>query len=150
METLSPISKRISLLLRKSHKRPHLSVGYFTKKMGICQGLFLAGTVPRTGTFVLFYLLIHCRLCRLPVAPAKLSARCSARDLGQHRTIRREPVARDFSSAESLENRGILGVFPVFQTARMGEKTRHPAADAFVRCCLSCPWLLTLSVFHEA
>ena len=81
METLSPISKRISLLLRKSHKRPHLSVGYFTKKMGICQGLFLAGTGPRTGTFVLFYLLIHCRLCRLPVAPAKLSARCSARDL---------------------------------------------------------------------
>ena len=47
METLPPISKRISLLLRKSHKRPHLSVGYFTKKMGICQGLFLAGTVPR-------------------------------------------------------------------------------------------------------
>ena len=50
-------------------------------------------------------------------------------DLRQHRTIRQEPVARDFSSAESLENRGILGVFPVFQTARMGEKTRHPAAD---------------------
>ena len=96
----------------------------------------MPGTVPRPDTFVLFYLLIHCRLCRLPVAPAKLSARCSARDLGQHRTIRREPVARDFSSAESLENRGILGVFPVFQTVRMGEKTRHPAADAFVRCCL--------------
>ncbi|MDY4490042.1 MAG: hypothetical protein SPE19_05890, partial [Candidatus Faecousia sp.] len=48
-----------------------------------------------------------------------------------------EPVARDFSSAESLENRGILGVFPVFHTARMGEKTRHPAADAIVRCCLN-------------
>ena len=57
--------------------------------------------------------------------------------LRQHRTIRQEPVARDFSSAESLENRGILGVFPVFQTARMGEKTRHPAADAIVRCCLN-------------
>lgn len=46
METLSPISKRISLLLRKSHKRPHLSVGYFTKKKGVCQGLFLAGHSP--------------------------------------------------------------------------------------------------------
>ena len=61
METLSPISIRISLLLRKSHKRPHLSVGYFTKKKGVCQGLFLAGhsppfflpgTVPRPGSFV--------------------------------------------------------------------------------------------------
>ena len=51
METLSPISKRISLLLRKSHKRPHLSVGYFTKKMGICQGLFLAGHSPPPGHF---------------------------------------------------------------------------------------------------
>ena len=60
-----------------------------------------------------------------------------SRELGQHRTIRQEPVAWDFSSAESLENRGILGVFPVFQTARMGEKTRHPAADAIVRCALS-------------
>ena len=59
------------------------------------------------------------------------------RFLRQHRTIRQEPVARDFSSAESLENRGILGVFPVFHTARMGEKTRHPAADAIVRCCLN-------------
>ena len=55
--------------------------------------------------------------------------------LGQHRTIRQEPGARDFFSAEPLENRGILGVFPVFQTARMGETTRHPAADAIVRCC---------------
>ena len=53
----------------------------------------------------------------------------STTKLRQHRTIRQEPVAWDFSSAESLENRGILGVFPVFQTARMGEKTRHPAAD---------------------
>ena len=59
------------------------------------------------------------------------------RFLRQHRTIRQEPVARDFSSAESLENRGILGVFPVFHTARMGEKARHPAADAIVRCCLN-------------
>ena len=42
--------------------------------------------------------------------------------LRQHRAIRQEPAARDFSSAERLENRGILGVFPVFQTARMGER----------------------------
>ena len=56
--------------------------------------------------------------------------------LRQHRTIRQEPEARDFPSAESLENRGILGAFPVFQTARMGEKSRHPAADAIARCCL--------------
>ena len=57
--------------------------------------------------------------------------------LRQRSTIRQEPVARDFSSAESLENRGILGVFPVFQTARMGENPRHPATDPIVRCCLS-------------
>ena len=63
--------------------------------------------------------------------------------LRQHRTIRQEPVARDFSSAESLENRGILGVFPVFQTVRMGEKTRHPAADAIVQCCPNTVTLLT-------
>ena len=59
--------------------------------------------------------------------------------LRQHRAIRQEPAARDFSSAERLENRGILVVFPVFQTVRMGETTRHPAADAFARCCLTIP-----------
>ena len=48
METLPPISKRVSLLLRKSHKRPHLSVGYFTKKEDICQGFFRR-TVKASG-----------------------------------------------------------------------------------------------------
>ena len=43
---------------------------------------------------------------------------------------------KGFFLSRKFENRGILGVFPVFQTARMGEKTRHPAADAIVRCCL--------------
>ena len=71
----------------------------------------------------------------LPVEAAGPSIARPEANLRQHRTIRQEPVARDFSSAESLENRGILGVFPVFQTVRMGEKTRHPAADAIVRCC---------------
>ena len=58
----------------------------------------------------------------LPVEAADPSIARPEANLRQHRTIRQEPVARDFSSAESLENRGILGVFPVFQTARMGER----------------------------
>ena len=61
--------------------------------------------------------------CMFAVCYPFLIVMCTV--LRQHRTIQQEPVARDFPSAESLENRGILGVFPVFQTARMGKKTRH-------------------------
>lgn len=95
METLSPISKRISLLLRKSHKRPHLSVGYFTKKKGVCQGLFLAGHSPPPGHF------------RFVLSPYSLQV---------------VPIARCAGKAiRTLFRKGF-----------------------------SCPWLLTLSVFHEA
>ena len=42
-------------------------------------------------------------------------------------------MARDFGSAESTEIAGILCVFPNFGTARMEQKTRHPAADELFR-----------------
>ena len=42
--------------------------------------------------------------------------------LRQHRTIWQEHSAKDFGPDESFENRGILGVFLVFKTARMGQK----------------------------
>ena len=47
--------------------------------------------------------------------------------------IRQELVARDFGSAESTEIAGILCVFPNFGTARMGQKTRHPAVAELFR-----------------
>ena len=46
-------------------------------------------------------------------------------------------VAGDFGSDESSENEGILDVFPVFRTARMGQKTRYPAADDLFRVSLN-------------
>ena len=42
-------------------------------------------------------------------------------------------MARDFGSAESTEIAGILCVFPNFGTARMGQKTRHPAVAELFR-----------------
>ena len=33
--------------------------------------------------------------------------------------------ARDFDPSESMENAGILDVFPIFHTARLGEKIRR-------------------------
>ena len=41
--------------------------------------------------------------------------------------MRRELAARDFGSPESMENEGILDVFPVFHTAPVGRKIRCPA-----------------------
>ena len=46
---------------------------------------------------------------------------------------RQELAAEDFSSAESYENGGILYVFPIFKTARIGRKIRRPAADDLFR-----------------
>ena len=40
---------------------------------------------------------------------------------------------RILGSGESLENRGILYVFPVFQTARMGKKDHCSTADELFR-----------------
>src|SRR5574344_3099467 len=33
--------------------------------------------------------------------------------------------ARDFDTSESMENAGILDVFPIFHTARLGQKIRR-------------------------
>ena len=33
--------------------------------------------------------------------------------------------ARDFDTSESMENAGILDVFPIFHTARLGKKIRR-------------------------
>ncbi len=41
--------------------------------------------------------------------------------------MKRELTARDFGSPESMENVGILYVFPVFHTAPVGQKIRCPA-----------------------
>ncbi len=47
--------------------------------------------------------------------------------------MRQELAARDFGSPESMENMGILDVFPVFHTAPEGQKIRCPAADELFR-----------------
>ncbi|MDD6856093.1 MAG: hypothetical protein PUD66_06695, partial [Oscillospiraceae bacterium] len=44
-----------------------------------------------------------------------------------------ELTARDFDLTEGLENRGILYVFPVFQTALSEQKIRCSAADDLFR-----------------
>ena len=46
---------------------------------------------------------------------------------------RQELAAEDFDSPEGSENGGILYVFPIFKTARMGQKIRRPAADDLFR-----------------
>ena len=33
--------------------------------------------------------------------------------------------ARDFGTSESMKNAGILDVFPIFRTARLGQKIRR-------------------------
>ena len=50
-----------------------------------------------------------------------------------------ELAAKDFGSAEGSENGGILYVFPVFRTARMGQKIRCPAEDDLFRGSLAGP-----------
>ncbi len=47
--------------------------------------------------------------------------------------MRQELGARDFGSPESMENEGILDVFPVFHTAPVGQKIRCPAAVELFR-----------------
>ena len=41
--------------------------------------------------------------------------------------------ARDFDPSERMENAGILCVFPIFHTARLGQKIRHPAVAELFR-----------------
>ncbi len=47
--------------------------------------------------------------------------------------MKRELAARDFSSPESMENVGILHVFPVFHTAPVGQKIRCSAEAELFR-----------------
>ena len=44
--------------------------------------------------------------------------------LRQHRIMGQGDSARDFDPSESMENAGILDVFPIFHTARLGQKIR--------------------------
>ena len=45
--------------------------------------------------------------------------------LGQHRIMGQGDSARNFDPSESMENAGILCVFPIFHTARLGQKIRR-------------------------
>ena len=45
--------------------------------------------------------------------------------LRQHRIMGQRDSARDFDPSESMENAGILDVFPIFHTARLGQKIRR-------------------------
>ena len=45
--------------------------------------------------------------------------------LRQHRIMGQGDSARDFDPSESMENAGILDVFPIFHTARLGQKIRR-------------------------
>ena len=44
--------------------------------------------------------------------------------------------ARDFDPSESMENAGILDVFPIFHTARLEQKIRRSPLLPPKRCCL--------------
>ncbi|MCI7018710.1 MAG: hypothetical protein MR913_02665 [Clostridiales bacterium] len=45
--------------------------------------------------------------------------------LRQHRIMGQGDSAGDFGPSESMENAGILDVFPIFHTARLGQKVRR-------------------------
>ena len=45
--------------------------------------------------------------------------------------------ARDFDTSESMKNAGILDVFPIFYTARLGQKIRRSLQLPPKRCCLN-------------
>ena len=49
--------------------------------------------------------------------------------------------AGDFDPSEGIENAGILDVFPIFHTARLGQKIRRSPQLPPKRCCLENePW----------
>ena len=65
-----------------------------------------------------------------------------ADSLRQHRIMGQGDSARDFGPAESSENAGILCVFPIFRTVRMGQKTRR--SPQFPLCGVALTAILTL------
>ena len=50
---------------------------------------------------------------------------CNDIFLRHHRIMGQGDSARDFGSSESMKNAGILNVFPIFHTARLGQKIRR-------------------------
>ena len=48
-----------------------------------------------------------------------------ARKLRQRRIMGQGDSAREFDTSESMKNAGILDVFPIFYTARLGQKIRR-------------------------
>src|SRR5574344_874118 len=62
--------------------------------------------------------------------------------------------ARDFGTSESMKNAGILDVFPIFHTARLGQKIRRSpqfplcgVALALFKLCLSFLWVVASGIF---
>ena len=56
--------------------------------------------------------------------------------LGQRRIMGQGDSARYFDTSESMKNAGILDVFPIFRTARLGQKIRRSPQSPPKRCCL--------------
>ena len=56
--------------------------------------------------------------------------------LGQRRIMGQGDSARYFVTIESMKNAGILDVFPIFRTARLGQKIRRSPQSPPKRCCL--------------
>ena len=53
--------------------------------------------------------------------------------------------AGDFDPSEGIENAGILDVFPIFHTARLGQKIRRSPQLPPKRCCLKTIHTLLIS-----
>ena len=97
---------------------------------------------PRHAGFLPFFALIisqNCKPCSFTICKPSYYTKHHDRTLQTARLIWQELAARDFSPAEGSENGGILYGFPVFGTARMGEKIRCPAADELFRVSLTHP-----------
>ena len=54
-----------------------------------------------------------------------LEIHVASRKLRQYRIMEQVLSARDLASSESVENAGILDVFPIFHTARLEQKIRR-------------------------
>ena len=77
----------------------------------------------RSTEFHPFFLQAGC--LRRVYGPRKSAADKHENLLRQHRIMGQGDLARNFDPAESSGNAGILCVFPIFRTARMGQKARQ-------------------------
>ena len=64
-------------------------------------------------------------LYSVAVFKTPVRVRSGVTTLGQHRIMGQGDSARDFDTSESMKNAGILDVFPIFYTARLGQKIRR-------------------------